>query len=146
MKQQMERWRKEPIVVPRWALVLMYSGFIVLGVVGALAGIPTIDDTTDQSWVTWYSLGIISCSAVALAGASSEKLETVETIGSLLLFCLLTSYSGGAVALAGGGDFDRAAFGVVLCMMTFAPALRGLSLGKRHILAWAIGRRRNAAS
>lgn len=137
------RMRAEPIFVPRWVLVVMYSGFIVLGGMAAIAGIPTLDLTTPEGYVTPYALAIALFAIIAAVGASlGFRHERLELVGALLLFSLLTTYAGSALFLSAGGDIGRATFAVVILMVTFAPAARGMGLLFARIRVW-IARRRD---
>lgn len=132
----------EPIVVPRWMLLTMYSGFVLLGATAGLAGIPTLDLATPSGFITPYAIAIGTCGAVAVIGASRRQFEVVEMIGACLLFCLLSAYAAAASGYFLAGDLRRGTFSIIVLMVTFAPAARGISLLIRLIRKHA--RRRDA--
>jgi len=125
-------------------LVVMYSGFVGLGVVSAVAGIPSLDLTTPDGYVTPYALAIAVCAVVALVGSTAEARERTELTGALPLFCLLTAYAGAAGLRSLEGNLGTAAFSIVVLMITLVPAARGISLLRRRISA-AVERRQTRA-
>jgi len=135
---------RDPIIVPRWMLVTMYSGFVVLGIVAAIAGIPTLDLETPSGFITPYAIAIATCGALAVIGATSRRRELLEMIGAVLLFCLLTAYAGAASQYFLAGDMRRGTFSIVVLMVTFAPAAQGLSLLYRLIRRRTLRRNRRA--
>ncbi len=134
----------EPIVIPRPALITMYAGFVVLGSVAAIAGIPTLDASTPDNLITPYALAITLCAIAAVIGASSKRREPIEMAGALLLFILLTAYAAAAAQHFVSGDLRRGSFSIVLVMITLAPAARGLSLLRRLIRRRLARKARNA--
>lgn len=124
---------RDPIIVPRWMLVTMYSGFIVLGIVAAIAGIPTLDLKTPDGFITPYAIAIATAGCIAVIGATSRRRELLEMFGACLLFCLLSAYAAAASQYFLAGDLRRGTFSIVVLMVTFAPAAQGVSLLYRLI-------------
>jgi peptidoglycan/LPS O-acetylase OafA/YrhL len=119
-----------PILIPRWLVALTNALFVVLGVALIVAGSPSVDLSTPHGYLLPYGALMTGFAVLALFGSAMNKpwAETIETIGSLGVFCLLTVF----VASTGGpalkGDANRAALAVVVLICSILAAWRGFSL------------------
>lgn len=143
MRETLAKWRLEPIVVPRWALMLMYAGFVVLGVVASVSGIPTLDLTTPTGYTTPYGVAVALSAVVTLIGATRDQRRNVELAGALLLSSLLTVYWVSATMITLLGDPRRAGLAVLICMVSGAPTGRSMSLLLVRVREWTA--RKNAS-
>lgn len=134
MRERFHWWRRDPIEVPRWMLTAKYFGFVILGVFGAIAGIPSVSLTTWPGYVTPYSILIAVSAGVAMFGSFSRRFEKYERWAALVLASLLSLYAAAAVSLAvqgGANAAGRAAFAVVVVIITMLPSVRAAKLLSR---------------
>lgn len=129
MVELLKRLRLEPIVVPRWMLIIKYSLFALLGLILARSGSPSIEAQTDASLLI-YGLLIIAASCIAVVGCVTA--EWVEMVGTLALWVLLLVYVG-AVAGRALENLGVQAISVVVLTVSLLPAFRGFAILLRVI-------------
>lgn len=128
MRAMLQRWRQEPIIIPRWLLVTVYGLFIVLGIVAAFAGLPTLNLATPSGYVTPYAVAIAVVAALSIVGSSRADWARYEMVGALLLASLLTAVTLSALSFFVMGDLNRGAFSIVLIILNVLPAARGFGI------------------
>lgn len=131
MRKKILHWSKTPIIVPRWMLFLKYVGFVVLGVLSAIAGgLRTLNTVTTDVYPTVWSFGVILFGAIAAVGALREKWEChIEKWASLILFGFLLSWAVGSIFIAlGEGDVNRATGAFAILLLSMLPGVRAFSL------------------
>lgn len=125
MREKLRHWLGERVVVPRWMLTLKYALFTVLGVCGAIAGIPTLSLTTWDGYTTFWGAGLAIAAGIAAAASYRARWEPVERWASLCTASLLITYAAGAFILAfGEGHVGRMTFAIGLLIVTLFPSVR----------------------
>jgi hypothetical protein len=121
------RWADKHLVIPRWIISMIYIQVIVLGIVAAIAGVPTIDLTTFKGYLTPWSIALATGALVGAIASLREQWEWIELIGAVILVgCLLVYCYGAWTLFHSGGELDagRAAFAIVITIITDIPAIR----------------------
>jgi hypothetical protein len=129
-KQNVEHFIRnawEPIVIPRWALVLKYLLFMLAGALTFIIGQPTISLTTFNGYEAIWA-GIIALSAFAAAiGALRPKWAALEAAGCGTLLSFMT------VLLIGLVHRGAATTALLLLVTYIIPASRAGFLIARFI-------------
>lgn len=128
-------WR-EPLFIPRWLLGAKYVGFTCLGIVSLIYGIPTLDLSTFQGYVTLWAMALLLSSLLALFGSRRKRYERAEAWGAVGITAVMCGYAFGSIALvvsapSPGQAYGRAGFTIVLLMLTMVPLSRALYLLRR---------------
>lgn len=131
MEALLKHLRLEPIIVPRWMLVIKYSLFALLGVVLARSGSPSIEAQTGDLSLLVYGLLITAGSLLAVVGCVT--VEWVEMTGALALWVLLLVYVGAVSGRALSGNLDVQAIALVVLIVSLLPAFRGFGILPRVI-------------
>lgn len=132
MKKHIVAWSREPVIVPRWMLTMKYLGFVVLGILSSLGGIPTIAHATFDSFTTYMSIGLVVVSVVGVASSFRRDWEWVEKWAALSIAAFLATWSVAAI-WAGFADLDlgRAAGAFAVLLLAMLPASRSFGLMTR---------------
>lgn len=128
MRSRIRYWLSSPISFPRWLLTVKYALFVILGITGLSAGLPTLSLTTPAWYIPAWSWLIISCSVVAAVASTQPKWASTERWGAVGLVGTLASYWFAAFLLFITGDMNRGSFSVLLFIVTVLPALRAADL------------------
>jgi len=125
MEALLKHLRLEPIIVPRWMLIIKYSLFAILGLILARSGSPSIEQQTGNTSLLTYGLLISAASLIAVVGCVT--IEWVEMIGTLGLWILLLVYVG-AVAGRAVDNLGVQAISIVVLTVSMLPAFRGFAI------------------
>jgi hypothetical protein len=131
VKKLFKHWFQEPIIVPRWLLVLQYAFFMLLGVAIAVATHSTFSEVSPGSYTEVWAMGITASAAVAFIGSFHERWEAVERWAALTLCSLLIGYAIAPIELLLQGDSTRTAYSVLALMISLLPSTRVALLIKR---------------
>lgn len=118
----------EPITIPRWALVVKYAFFVLLGMAVLWASSPAVDEVSPDWLTPIWGLGISTTAAAALVGSLTPRLEKIEMIGVTLLAALFVVFAIAPVVLVIQGDADRAVYSVIAAAFSVLTILRSLQL------------------
>lgn len=112
----------------------MYFLFAGLGVAATVIGIPTLDLTTPEGWVSFWGLVVTVAATLAAVFSLRERFEVLERIAAVVLCAYLLTYTVGAWVLIFsdvGQLFQRGAGAIVLTVMSFVPVVRCLYMLSR---------------
>lgn len=125
---------RSPLVIPWWALTVVYSGFVVLGLATIVFGSPTLDLTTPHGYILFWG-GAVSISALGAAyGSLSPRREVLERWSAVLLVAMVSVWAVFAFVLLFTNipaSLARSPFTIVVFMVTALPLIRALPLLKR---------------
>lgn len=124
MRSRIRYWLSSPISFPRWLLTVKYALFVILGVTGLTAGLPTLTLTAPVWYIPAWSWLIILSATVSAIASTQPKWESIERWGAVGLVGVLASYWFAAFLLFITGDLARGSFSVLLFIVTVLPALR----------------------
>lgn len=127
MKNKIRKWHKDPLVIPRSVLTAKYLGFAILGVLGVIGGMPTLDLLTFQGYtVVWSGLLVLSALWGVIysfeeSGEKREKYAAVIVTGLILTWSIAAIYR--AIVEGEMGRVSGAFSIFLLCMFPGARAL-----------------------
>lgn len=137
----MSLWRKylgEPVFIPRWALVIQYAFFVLLGAAINIATSPSFSIIAPGSWSSIWAVGIQLSAIGALIGSIKPKWEPLERWAALLLVALLFGYAFAPIELLLRGDATRTTYSAMALILSILPTARVASLvfraGRKHEL------------
>lgn len=127
---------REPIAIPRWALVLKYLGFVALGIASGIAGVPSLEEATWRSYTIYWATGLAVFSLFAALGALHAHWEAVEKWGAVGISSILAAYTCANLIMLieparHGFTAARVAFVVILIIINMLPLSRAWSLLRR---------------
>lgn len=128
MKARIRFWASAPISFPRWMLTGKYALFALLGIVGFFSGIPSLDIVAGTYYTFHWAIALTAFAIAALIGSLSPKFETLEKIAGVGIVAVLATYIISALILLSLGFGSRAAFAVVLLIVTLLSATRAYAL------------------
>lgn len=128
-------WR-EPIIIPRWALVLAYLGFLALGVASAIVGVPSLQEATWRSYTLYWATGLAVFALFGALGALRAVWEAIEKWAAVGISAILSAYTFANLVMLleparHGFTAARFAFVVILLILNLLPMARALSLLRR---------------
>lgn len=133
MFRKIKQWHKDPLVIPRSLLTAKYVGFVILGFLVLLGGLPTLDLLTfDGYTAVWAALLTVS-SAWGAAYSVSEKGEKREKLGAVAVWALLATWAIAAMARAifVEPDLERLSGAWSVVLISMLPGARAFGLLKR---------------
>lgn len=132
MFKRIEKWRKDPLVIPRSLLSAEYIGFAVLGLLVLLGGLPTLDLLTFTGYTPLWSILLIGSSMWGGYFSLSEAGETRERSGALLVWALLSTWAVAAVVRTVfiEADIDRLSGAWAVFLISMLPGSRAFGLLK----------------
>lgn len=129
MRQRLRRWGAEPIMIPRWALTVKYSLFVVMGLSVAAAAAPSLSQlVSSESYTSVWGSVLAIAGVVSAFGSTSVRRERFERVGCTLVVSLLTVYALSPIVLVLQGDLDRLSFSVVAVVIMVLPLARLIQL------------------
>lgn len=128
MRSKIRYWFDSPVSFPRWMLSLKYLLFVILGLTGLTAGLPTLSIATPAWYEHVWGLGLVLSAGVATVSSLQPKWECVERWAAVGVVGLLASYWFSAFILFLSGDSGRGSFSVLLFIVTMLPLVRASSL------------------
>lgn len=132
MKTHIAAWSREPIVVPRWMLTAKYIGFVILGLLSSIGGIPTISHATFGSFTTFMSIGLVAVSVAGTITSFRRDWESVEKWAALSIAAFLATWAVAAIwAALAEMDLGRAASAFAVLLLAMLPASRSFGLMTR---------------
>lgn len=123
-------WATAILVIPRWLLTVKYALFAVYGVVAAIAGAPSLYAIAGETYAFYWAIAL-TISALFATGASlneTKRSEAVEKWSAVAVVALMSANLFGAISLVSVGDLSRAAFSVLILLVTLLPAARAAAL------------------
>lgn len=119
-----------PVIVPRYLFTLKYIGFIGLGAIAVVFGLPSLNATTWDGYENTWGAALTLLSIGAAVASLDKTRENIERWLALLVTALLAVYACSAIYLSFTTDeiADRAGFAWVVCIVTMLPAIRAFSL------------------
>jgi hypothetical protein len=120
----MLRHLRDPIIVPRWLLVVQYALFIGVGLAIAWATSPSFSAIAPGSWSEVWAIGLSASSAVALIGSTRKRWESLERWACLLVCGLLFGYAFAPIILLLQGDADRTVYSTMALILSLLPSAR----------------------
>ena len=132
MKARIRFWASAPISFPRWMLTGKYALFALLGIIGFFNGVPSLDIVAGTYYTLHWAIALTAFAIAALIGSLSPKFETLEKIAGVGIVAVLATYIVSALILLSLGFIDRAAFAVVLLIVTLLPATRAYALLRKR--------------
>lgn len=129
MKKKFQQWHSSPLVIPRSVLTVKYLGFAILGVLGVIGGMPTLDLLTFQGYtVLWCALLVISGVWGAIysfdeSGEKREKYAAVAIAGLILTWSIAAMWR--AIV---EGDIGRVSGAFSIFLLCMFPGARALGL------------------
>lgn len=115
-----------------------YAFFVILGILAAIAGIPSFDLTTFFGYTSLWSAGIVLSASLAFyASLSVERERHLEKWSAVALVALFGSYTMAAwIATLAEIENDAALGRVIFCWVlvgvTMLPAIRSWDLLRRY--------------
>lgn len=130
MMKRIHEWATAILVIPRWLLTVKYALFAVFGVVALIAGAPSLSVTAGAIYAFYWAIALVIAAVVAFIASlyESKRAEAVEKWAAVALVALLSANLAGAISLVGLGDLNRAAFSVLILLVTLLPAARAVAL------------------
>lgn len=131
MKKRLTSWGADPLVIPRFVLTLKYAAFVVLGVLGLVAGVTSLQLTTFDGYTFVWSSGIVLSAAAATWASVRSRWEPTEKWAAVILTGWMAAWSIAAlvrIAIFGEGSATGA---FALFMLTFLPGARAIRLLKQ---------------
>lgn len=114
--------RPTPVLFPRWTLTAKYFMFIITGILGFLAGVPTLDLTTFYGYAPIWCAGISIAGLISFIGSLKPHWWWLEAIGSVPLTGFI------AVLVVGVCIRGSYAVGMLLLMTLVVPLTRAVVL------------------
>ena len=127
MKKHLRRWR-QPLIIPRWILMLKYLCFIGLGGAVWSASSPSLDLTTGDGYTALWGIIVICSATLCFVGSMADRLEWMERWAVLLLSALLLGFAAAPIQLVLAGDHDRLAYSVIALTLSLLPTARAVML------------------
>lgn len=129
MFRKIKQWHKDPLVIPRWLLTAKYFSFAVLGLLGFLGGLPTLDLLTFEGYTAGWSLLLIVFSLWGAWHSTSEAGEPKEKWGAVAVFALLFTWAVAAIIRAiAEGDVGRISGAYTVLVISMLPGVRAWDL------------------
>ncbi len=130
MRKKLIRWR-EPVIIPRYILMVKYLCFVGVGVAVYVASSPSLDLTTGAGYTGLWGITVGLSSIGCLVGSMDVRLETVERWAVLVLAALLIGYACAPLQLVLSGDTNRLAYSTLAVTLAILPTARAVQLIRR---------------
>lgn len=134
MKTYLQKWFSEPLVIPRWMLSAKYAFFAILGLLAAIAGIPSFDITTFSGYTTPWSAGIVIAASFAFYASLEQSRERhMEKWSVIALVSLLGAYLVAAwIPTIAEFNLGRVIFCWLVTGILMLPTVRAGSLLRKY--------------
>jgi hypothetical protein len=128
-KKLADWWDRNPIIVPRWLLTVKYLGFVILGILTLIGGIPSLQLFTFDGYTTFWAIAVITVGVGAAVGTFRGSWEGYEKWAVVILTGLLMTWSVAAIIRSVfEGDIERLAGSWAVFMLSMLPAARAIGL------------------
>ncbi len=129
MFRKIKQWHKDPLVIPRWLLTAKYLSFAVLGFLGFLGGLPTLDLLTFEGYTALWSVVLMLASIWGAYYSLSEAGEQREKWGAVVVFAMLFTWAFAAMIRAVvEGDVGRISGSYSVLVISMLPGVRAWDL------------------
>jgi hypothetical protein len=134
VRVQFGTWLREPIVMPRWVLQILYALFFVLGLVTVVRDVVILERVVGESLLRWVLAVLVTLGAL-IAGVASTRARWggVEAWAALAIWGAMSGYLVAAAILATSGS---AWFSLVLLILA-----TGIVFARWLSLLWEKGAR-----
>jgi len=127
--RKIKQWHKDPLVIPRWLLTVKYFSFAILGLLGFLGGLPTLDLLTFEGYTSGWSILLIAFSLWGAWHSTSEAGEQKEKWGAVAVFALLFTWAVAAIIRSiAEGDVGRISGAYSVLVISMLPGVRAWDL------------------
>ncbi len=132
MFRKLKQWHKDPLVVPRWLLTAKYIGFVVLGFLVLLGGLPTLDLLTFEGYTAVWAGALLLASLWGAYYSLSEDGEDREKPGAYVVFILMVTWAIAAIIRATfvEPDIERLSGAWSVLLISMLPGVRAFGLMK----------------
>lgn len=129
MKKKFQQWHSSPLVIPRSVLTVKYLGFAILGLLGVIGGMPTLDLLTFRGYTfVWCVLLVIAgvwgtIYSFDVSGEQREKYAAVAITGLILTWSIAAMWRATVE-----GDIGRVSGAFSIFLLCMFPGARALGL------------------
>lgn len=113
---------KEPIYIPRWVLLLIYTFFVILAGTTAIRGLVVLDLTTPESYTAIWATAVAGGAVVAVFATVVRVLAPVEKWAAAWIASFLGFIAVNAIATAAGAGW------LFVVFVALVPAGRAIAL------------------
>lgn len=135
MFRKLKQWHKDPLVIPRSLLTAKYVGFVVLGFLVMLWGVPSLDVLTFDGYTSLWGLLLLISSGWGAFYSLSESGERSEKMGAVVTWALLATWAIAAFirAVFVEPNLEALAGAWSVLLISMLPGARAFGLLKRRV-------------